>query len=157
MILGRSDGHRNLVMDENEERLEATDIAEIWSDGVARTFERLAGASDAVALLVDTPWPGMQVPDCLSESIDEPTQCAFSLADGLRDLDLLEQESVPAAANDVVIVDLAESICPTDPCSVVTEEGLITYRDSHHLTVAFTLTLTDALAEEFGDIIDDAR
>jgi len=38
-------------------------------------------------------------------------------------------------------------VCETDPCQVVTSEGVIKYRDSHHLTQTFSRRLADALME----------
>jgi hypothetical protein len=37
----------------------------------------------------------------------------------------------------VQVADLTSTVCPDDPCSVVSPAGAILYRDDHHLTATF--------------------
>jgi hypothetical protein len=47
----------------------------------------------------------------------------------------------------VVMVDMTSYICPNSTCSVV-QDGIVTYRDSHHITREFAEALTDGLQRQ---------
>ncbi len=53
-------------------------------------------------------------------------------------------ERIAATAARVPTLDLARSICPIDPCPAVLN-GMIVYRDSHHLTATFAVALGPVL------------
>lgn len=84
----------------------------------------------------------------------DPSRCAFDLqsAAGL-DAPLLaaEGESAPPF---VRFVDLTDLVCPTDPCSVITEDGMIKYRDQHHLTQTFARSLAPAVAARLRAVLE---
>jgi hypothetical protein len=42
------------------------------------------------------------------------------------------------------VVDLMNAICPSDPCPVVVNR-MIVYRDDHHMTATFAVSLADRL------------
>jgi hypothetical protein len=42
------------------------------------------------------------------------------------------------------VVDLSAATCPRDPCPVVVD-GMLVYRDSHHLTATFAASLAPTL------------
>jgi hypothetical protein len=42
------------------------------------------------------------------------------------------------------IVDLSDSVCPGDPCPPIIGTTLV-YRDHHHLTATFAVSLADQL------------
>jgi hypothetical protein len=47
----------------------------------------------------------------------------------------------------IVVLDPTDLVCDTDPCSVVTLDGTIVFRDGHHLTATFSDKAADGLAE----------
>ena len=47
----------------------------------------------------------------------------------------------------MAIIDPVPLVCPDDPCRAVTPEGVITYRDSHHLTATYARSLAVGLGE----------
>lgn len=107
---------------------------------MARLLVRIPGR---IAILVDTPQSVHDVPACLSRHPDDTTECETSrqAAFGWRRL-LLER--VAATASQATIVDLSHQICPRDPCPAVVD-GMIVYRDNHHLTATFAASLAGEL------------
>lgn len=109
-------------------------------EALARLLRRIPGR---IAILVDTPQSRYDVPACLSRNLADTRLCETGrrAAFGWRHLIL---ERTAAQASGASIVDLSHPICPRDPCPVVLD-GMIVYRDSHHLTATFATSLAPVL------------
>lgn len=121
-----------------------------WAEGSAKTYSDLLAISDRVIRLGDVPTPAFDVPDCLSENLATPENCALDLTSTLlrnRDLISVERSQSPSR---IAFVDPSALVCPTDPCPVVDASGRIKYRDSHHMTATFSASL----AQGIGDLIN---
>ncbi|MEQ8842925.1 MAG: acyltransferase family protein [Acidimicrobiales bacterium] len=145
VVLARAAGYRNQIMNGGDV-LAVEESPEHWHQAFSRTAETFTSLADDVVLLADTPWPGFSPPECLSERPADLTECSFPLQPAIRDLALLEVERPIADAFGVRIVDPVPLTCPDDPCAVVTDDGIITYRDSHHLTRTFTMSLLEDIS-----------
>lgn len=120
-----------------------------WAEGSAKAYSDLLTISNRVIRLGDIPTPAFDVPDCLSENLAAPENCALDLGPTLRrnrDLIAAERSQSPPG---VAFIDPSVLVCPTDPCSVVDDSGRIKYRDSHHMTGTFSASL----AQGIGDLI----
>ncbi len=98
-----------------------------------------------VAVLVDTPFAGFDVPGCISLHMDDVRRCMIprstAFAGGLGKI-----EQIAARASGASLVDLTDNICPgTGACPVVIGR-IILYRDLGHLTQTFARSLAPALA-----------
>jgi peptidoglycan/LPS O-acetylase OafA/YrhL len=95
------------------------------------------------AILVDTPESYYDVPLCLSGNAADIRHCQTPrrAAFGWR-YRILEQTA--ARASGAKLVDLSAATCPRDPCPVVVD-GMLVYRDSHHLTGIFAASLAPTL------------
>jgi peptidoglycan/LPS O-acetylase OafA/YrhL len=95
------------------------------------------------AILVDTPESYYDVPVCLSGNAADIRRCQTPrrAAFGWR-YRILEQTA--ARATGAKVVDLSAATCPRDPCPVVVD-GMLVYRDSHHLTATFAASLAPTL------------
>ena len=138
VILARAASYRKAVID-GDEIIEG-DITAEWAAGAERTFSDMTSLSDNVVLLADTPWAPSRIPDCLS-STNDPTDCTFERAAAIRDGELLDIERPIAARLGLRIVDVTPLICGDTDCPAMTDDGIITYRDTNHLTVTFTQTI----------------
>jgi len=49
------------------------------------------------------------------------------------------------------LIDLSDAICPWDSCPVVLN-GMIIFRDNHHLTATFAASLADRFAATLPDL-----
>jgi peptidoglycan/LPS O-acetylase OafA/YrhL len=154
VLVGRSQGYRRIITMDGQKMSDPEQADELWGESMLRTFGIFDELSDQVIVLRDTPWPTVDdVPDCLSEHASRPDRCSFELAGSAgRDQWMVDSELRSGAAQHVTYIDLTDLVCRDDPCSVVTDDGTITYRDSHHLTQRFSRSL----APEFGDRLSAA-
>lgn len=121
------------------------DALDHWRDAYIRTAHTFDALANEVVLVADTPWPGFSPPECLSGRPEDVRDCSFDRDTARRDLAMLEVERPISDDLGIRIVDPVPLVCPEDPCPVVTPEGVITYRDSHHLTRTFSLSLRSAI------------
>jgi peptidoglycan/LPS O-acetylase OafA/YrhL len=109
--------------------------------------EVAAGAT--VVLLRDTPWPGIDVAECVATHRHRLTRCAIARDKAVvqvgRAWRLAQDEAVAGLAR-VNLVDLTDAICPADPCAAVIG-GVIVYHDAHHLTATYARSLAPRLRE----------
>jgi hypothetical protein len=103
---------------------------------IGRVLARLPGR---VAIVVDTPYAKVDIPGCLSAHLDDVSACAFPISGGNG---VLERKAAKAAG--AAVVDLTASLCVRGLCPAVSD-GMVVYRDSHHLTATFSRSLAPVL------------
>jgi hypothetical protein len=114
--------------------------------GMARLIKRIPGT---VAIMMDTPRSAYDVPACLAGHRDAIEACATSRADafGWRHR---RREKAAAKLSGASLVDLSKATCPADPCPPIIGKKLV-YRDHHHLTASFVVTLVDDIEAALPD------
>ena len=122
-------------VDKNDE------LAAAQGAAIARMLERVPGRK---VILADVPFASHDVPACLSKNLKDVRKCAvaaFRRSSGGSP----ERERVAAKLSGGTVLNLGRAICggPGD-CPVV-RDGMIVYRDSHHLTATFARSLAPAL------------
>jgi hypothetical protein len=111
--------------------------------GYQRAFAKLADNRIPVLGLRDNPWFSYDVAQCVSAFAPEWTRCG-------RDMKDLLVEGSPTAGVDapnVYFVDLTDVYCSDGFCPAV-KDGVLVYRDRHHLTGTFAYLQQQRLAEE---------
>lgn len=115
-------------------------------DGYERAFKELQKSGAQLVVVRDTPIPsqddGVPLPrTCVSENMDSPEECDFSVEQGL-----LDDPAVDAAKrlDDVYFVDLTDYFCTKDTCPVVVGNALV-YRDGNHVGETYMKTLAPVL------------
>ena len=136
---------KNVLSDDDTKRTRP--LAAVWEDASERTFVRLRRTADRVLAVRDTPLAPVDIPGCLSDSPNAPARCEFSRGDHANRDGIITAAERAAAPDGVEVIDLTHLVCPADPCPVVTAEGLIIYRDRHHMTARFSATLADVMAD----------
>jgi plasmid stabilization system protein ParE len=125
------------------------------TDALARVLERIDAPT---ALIVDTPEAGRDVPSCLSRHADDVRRCAIPRTTALSG-DLGAIETGAASGTGSGLIDLTGRVCRGWPCQVVVD-GMITFRDSRHLTATFSKALAPdldrAIATALASIGDGA-
>jgi hypothetical protein len=100
---------------------------------------------------IPDPW-NMSVPDCLSSNLSDYRRCAYSRATGFGS-SLGKREAVASKAAGVPLIDLSGSICPgTGACPAVIN-GMIVFRDQHHLTATFAKSLAPVIDQKLVAIL----
>jgi len=144
VVVGQWHNYSGLAMTADGQRIDPAKVAGPWREGARRSFDRLAGVTDRVVVLRDSPRPPGDVPTCLSREKDA-VACAFP-KQGSAGLDQVIANAEKAAAPALVrFADLTPELCPTAQCQVVAPTGQVMYRDSHHLAAGYSATLAEPL------------
>ncbi|WP_051681785.1 acyltransferase family protein [Cellulomonas sp. HZM] len=134
------------------ERATGGAAAELAADGLARTWQRLTDAGSRVVAIADTPWVGIDVPECVAtHQRSWATACTVDAAAAERRSGTAQQEAA-ARATGVPVVDLTALVCPAGTCPAIIGEALV-WRDAHHLTATYDRTLAPALAEQLVPLV----
>ncbi len=152
VVVARSKSYQqDEVLDGSGNIASSAAVSSLWTTGTRRSVTGMLSLAKRIVLLRDTPWPGRDVPDCLSAHLDDPQACSFSTGRQAHGDQQLTEAELAATANlpAVRIVDPTGLICPREICPVVTSTGVITYRDDTHLTRTFSAGLWRA----FGDLV----
>lgn len=89
----------------------------------------------------DNPWFKFDPPLCLE--IKKPENCSISRSAFYNDDNVL-----PILSKYLdVLLDFSEHFCPDGECNTVLENGLVKFKDKHHLTKSYALVLKPKLAE----------
>jgi hypothetical protein len=118
-------------------------------EAVARAVARLPGP---IALIVDTPDAGRDVPSCLSRHVGDTRRCAVPLGTAFAGR-LGDLERLAAARTGSGIIDLTAHVCRGDPCPVAVD-GMIVFRDHRHLTATFAASLAPVLEPELRRLVE---
>jgi hypothetical protein len=146
VLLGHtSTYHVHLLRPDGTKATATADVSSEWSAGFRRMSSRLKTIAGRVLVLRDPPRPTVDVPSCLADHPRSATRCtvrhdqAFVWADRL----LLAEQAGGLDRADVL--DLVPQMCPGTVCPVVSDGGLIMFRDTNHLTTSYTMTLASRL------------
>ena len=118
--------------------------------GYVGAWKKLEEKGIRVAALRDNPWMRSDVAECIGKHPDAPQMCGAPREDMLaRNFDF---SKTPGNVN---LIDLSNFLCNADFCPVIIGNILV-YRDRHHLTVPYVMSLTDVLEAHLGRIMDSA-
>ncbi len=125
---------------------QADDDPRVQGHSLARMMARIPGKH---AVIVDTPQSIYDPPACLSANLDNVWNCATprNRAFNWRYLKL---EKTAAEDSGAKLINLSNDICPGDPCPAVLDK-MIVYRDVHHLTETFAVSLAPELEAALPD------
>jgi hypothetical protein len=132
----------------------ADDNTTVRSQGeaIAREIRKLP-ASSRVVLIGDYPYPWNEnVPACLAAHLSDYRVCAYSRAVGFV-AQFGERERIASEGTGVPVINTEAWTCPgTGSCPVVIN-GLIVFRDHHHLTATYSASLGAALDAQLARIL----
>jgi peptidoglycan/LPS O-acetylase OafA/YrhL len=117
----------------------ADNSARAQGEAMAREIGRLRAPA---AIIVDSPRSNTDVPGCLSRHPTDVHECAIRRSEAFP-ATFGARERVAATRSGAAIIDIVAAVCPSTPCPVV-RDGMILYRDGHHLTATFVRTLAPA-------------
>ena len=123
-----------------------------WTpDGYVRAWDRLSEHGIPMAVVRDTPWlweDGVvyRAADCLSNGGDTDS-CGMDRATVLDPVD----PALDATAHLPIVhpLDLSDAVCRPERCRAI-EGNLLVYRDTDHLTTAYSRTLAPELDRQLG-------
>jgi peptidoglycan/LPS O-acetylase OafA/YrhL len=118
------------------------------ADGLRNNYVTLIAAGTKVLVLRNTPWPGIDIGDCVSGSSGQFKKCAVSRSKALDHVGAAQVAAVEGLVG-ASLIDLNDAICPDNPCAPVIG-GVLVYRDSHHITQTYGLSLVPRLLSAFN-------
>lgn len=146
-----SNAGRYPLTDEAGERVFGEAKEPIWQAGLARVIEALPQDSRAV-VLADTPNLRRNPVSCLAQPGVMISDCTTRRGQAvLPEHDDAERET--AEASGALFASLTDTVCPYDPCPVVSESTLM-WRNESHLTATFAQQLWPAMRAIVSTALD---
>jgi hypothetical protein len=105
----------------------------------------LKADGSSIVWLEDTPFPAIDVPDCLSEHPTDIQQCSFALAAGLSTPTVRDALDRQAARAGALIIDPLPWLCTAAVCPPVISNTVV-YFDAVHISEAYTRKLEPELS-----------
>jgi len=123
-----------------------------WTEGTARILDRVSRVVDSTVLISGTPNLGFSGPGCVArhespDQVIDRNQCSSSrgLAEAAAVANHLSKavDQFPNAH----LLDLNDIVCPDGVCKAVSPDGLLVFRDSHHLNDVFVKARVDVIGK----------
>ena len=124
------------------------------TNALTRQIQKLPITSKVV-IIEDPPLPtAFKIPDCLSVHLDNWRLCAYAKRTGYGSA-MGTREKNAAQATGAGLIDLTSAVCPDtgNYCSVVIN-GMIAWRDQHHLTATFATSLAPYIDAQLVAILN---
>ena len=123
-----------------------------WVDGFTELIPQLKAAGIEPILITDTPYPGDNIPVCLSNNVKRVERCVYDRAKGFRTERI--QATVDAGAlNDTQVLNISNWLCGEEKCPAIVGNILV-FRDSDHITTKYAqwlVPLFDAAVSPYVD------
>jgi hypothetical protein len=123
------------------------DADQVWVDAWQASIRSVAAPSTRLVLLLDTPWPHGNVPDCISAHLSDARECTRPPKRAVIEPRRREMLAAAAGAAGVRVVDPLAWFCTSTNCPVIVGNALV-YRDDSHITTTYASTLAPMLASQ---------
>ena len=138
-----------------DQRMTSNVVGEHVPDGYVEHFQRLVDAGVGVVAIRDTPWMGRDIPNCVyARRYGGAEACGKARGEVLDDAGLAAQ--LARLPEGVAYVDMIDAVCEDDHCGVL-RDGMLIYRDRHHLSATYAAHIGPLLAERMEAAMAAAR
>lgn len=152
----RADGVKVVLVVHFDRLLSASNQLPIWQkdwrDGLRTTIKELRRIGAEPVLFADTPYPGRDVPTCLSSNINNVQRCTFSVSQSFRE-DIAEVRSDLSVENNVALLQTRDWFCNRTVCPPIVGNILV-YRDDNHITTTYAEFLAPLMGSTLTPVID---
>jgi hypothetical protein len=115
-----------------------------WAEGIKTTLERFRKADLPVKYMLDTPFPGFDVPECVANHLSTVRECEFPVAKAYQ-YPYRRAASITAADEaGATVIDPVAWLCGSSKCPVVVGNILV-WRDTGHMTAVYSKWLSPVL------------
>ncbi len=134
-----------------------------WIEGTDRMMQALSQTSKHVVAIRDTPSLSFDAPTCLARkagwffSTFSSTPCEVAPKNPAEQSAQMAYDALKLSAKryaNVSVIDMNNHVCNRTSCELQTDD-LVLYRDEHHLTKTFSLTLTQPLYRQINQAIQN--
>jgi len=127
-----------------------------WSTGMEDTLNVLAKTGAKIITIRDTPWPGYDIPTCISRALwrnQNTSVCDFTRDNSVDTLVYEMEKNIAQKFENTQILDLTEVVCDATNCKS-TISNKITYRDLNHLTTNTAKYMTPTIKNAVQNTIE---
>lgn len=122
-----------------------------WRAALQGTVDALTSRGITPVLIEDTPYPGQDVPTCLSRHYTNVQLCSPSVGSAYRpDLNQMLHDFHDAGVNVLWVHDW---FCTATACPTIVGNVLV-YRDDNHMTVSYSRLIAPLLEASIGNFVD---
>ena len=122
-----------------------------WAESTVATIRRLQDEAIPVAFMLDTPYPGRNVPECIANNLDDVGACT-SRRDAVWPYHGRHETMVETlAVAGVTAVEPISWFCAGPDCPGIVN-GMLVYRDESHVSTAYSAWLAPMLAPLFDGV-----
>jgi hypothetical protein len=129
---------------EDGKRLDRDASNEALVEGYASTLRKLRSTGAQIVVVKDVPHPHRDIPQCVSQALDNLEDCAIPRS---KALDYPPLNVRAAEAESVHLIDPTPVLCLERRCPAVIGDVLV-YRNGAHLTPTYVRTLTPWLGKQ---------
>ena len=151
----KTDGVQVVFVASFDRLLDATSRIPIWQkpwrDGLQGTVDGLRALAITPVLVEDTPFPGQDVPTCLSKNVTSVTACNITVNSAFR-ADMLQVRD-DFEANGVPVLRSRQWFCAESLCPAVVG-NLLVYRDDNHMTMSYSRFVAPLLDTAITPFVD---
>jgi hypothetical protein len=122
-----------------------------WTAGLSDMVGRLRATGACVLVLGPVPKPRADVPDCLSQHLDDAAACTTPRASAVDSGGVRAERAAVERAGGSYL-DVSPWICTESTCAVVVG-NLLVYRDDNHLSTSYPAWLAPLLALELARVM----
>lgn len=119
--------------------------SQVVANAIRAAWQQIQPTGAVIVAIADTPRFASKVPECLALNPGNAVRCGRSRAAAVPKRDPLKQAA--ALTHGVLVIDLNDRICTPLRCEAVID-GMIGWRDAHHMTRTFAESLADAMGAE---------
>lgn len=119
-----------------------------WAEKTAFTIRQVQAASIPVVYLMDTPYPGINVPECAARHLDDVGACTSKRDQAWPYSGRHETLAQTLGAAGVTTIEPIDWFCTVTDCPP-TVGNLLVYRDAGHMSTAYSAWLAPMLAPLF--------
>ena len=109
----------------------------------------------SVVWLEDTPYPAIDIPDCLSEHPTDIQLCSFTLTSGLSTPTVRDMLNRQAARAGALTIDPVPWLCTAELCPPVISNAVV-YFDATHISNAYARKLVPELSAALTTVMPSA-
>lgn len=131
-----------------------------WTEGTSRILKRLHDAIRTIIIIPGTPSLGFDGPSCIVRNLSfagKIERDACIAKDRMQPVEVVKRyiENSTLQFSNVHILDLNDIVCPGGECNAVSEDGLVVFRDSQHLTDTFVRSRVPAAKGRIEKFVND--
>ena len=160
VMVGRGSNYPQLVRADDGSPLGDAEMEAALEEAALAFVTPLLDLEASIILMEDTAYAPHNVPDCLLEATpSEAEQCDFNAVPSKVESELPMLRAEQAAVNRTAsaadaVMSFDNLVCPPDRCIAVTTGGLITYRDTNHLTMTFSRSIGKQLGDVLAELLN---